>query len=347
MKRNGLWRASMIEVRGCCFHGETVKTVNNIVRFDPFKKSNADAHIFISHAHTDHLGGLGSKGRGYFTTGTMDILSLRGERGLRNFIPLKYGDRVKVGSLEVTVRNAGHMLGSAQYVIRGPESTIVYTGDINCRDMLTTNAAETMSCDILILETTYGSPYYVFPSLMETCTRIVDWTVEEILRKKLPVFKVYSSGKAQEVIKILNSFTNVPVVTHPTVTRVSEAYLKNGVELKYVDSTTDEGKELLRSRECAFITSVHGKKPDLENCSFAVATGWSVRFRINGVDAAFPLSSHADFTQLVDYVEDVKPKEVLTVHGFKENFARHLSKKLGVRARPLATVSQKPLRDFL
>ena len=337
----------MMETRVCWFNGVTITTMKNVVHIDPSTKSDTDAHIFISHAHSDHLGGLGSKGGGYFTTGTMDILSLRGERGIRNFSPLKYGDRVEVGGLEVIAHNAGHMLGSAQYEVRGPESTIVYTGDINYRDMLTTNAAETMSCDILILETTYGSPYYIFPSLMETCTRMVDWTIEEIRRKKMPVFSVYSAGKAQEVIKILNNFTNLPVVTHPSVTRVSEAYMKNGVELTYVDSTTEEGKELLRGRECAFIIPLHGKIPNFEDCSLAAATGWTVRFMMNRVDAAFPLSSHADFTQLVNYVEEVKPKEVLTVHGFKENFARYLSRKLGVRARPLVPVSQKPLREFL
>jgi len=328
-------------------NGVTITTMKNIVHFDPSRKSDADAHIFISHAHSDHLGSLGSKGRGYFTSGTMDILSLRGEIRIANFSPLKYGEKVEVDGLEVTAHNAGHMLGSAQYEIRGPESTIVYTGDINYRDMLTTNAAETISCDILILETTYGSPYYIFPSLIETCTMMVDWTIEEIRRKKMPVFSVYPVGKAQEVIKILNNFTNLPVVTHPSVTRVSEAYVKNGVELTYVDSTTEGGKELLRGRECAFIIPLHGEIPDFEACSLAAASGWAVRFRTNGVDAAFPLSSHADFINLVDYVKEVKPKEVFTVHGFKENFARYLSRKLGVRARPLVPVSQKPLREFL
>jgi len=347
MKFNGLWEVSIMKPRVCWFNGVTITTMKNILYFDPFTKSDTDANIFISHAHNDHLGGLRSQGRGYFTTGTMDILALRGERELKNFSPLKYDEKVEVDSLEVMAHNAGHMLGSAQYELRGLGSNIVYTGDINYRDMLTTNAAETISCDILILETTYGSPFYIFPSLMETCTRIINWIIGEIRRNKIPVFRVYSAGKAQEVIKIINNFTNLPVITHPSITRVNEAYVKNGVDLSYVDSTTDEGKELIRGQECVFITPQYSAIPDFKACSFAAATGWAVRFRMNNVDIAFPLSSHADFNQLVDYVEKVKPKEVFTVYGFKENFARYLSRKLGVNARPLIPMSQKSLGDFL
>ena len=271
------------------YNGVTIETVNDIVYFDPFKKSKTNAHFFISHAHSDHLGGLGSKGKGFLTTGTMDILSLKEKREFRNFSSLKFGERVKSGDLEILAHNAGHMLGSAQYEIRGSESTIVYTGDINYRNMMTTNAAETMSCDILIMETTYGNPYYIFPSLLEISTRIVKWTIEEINRKKMPIFNAYSAGKAQEVIKILNAFTTVPVVTHPSVTKVNEAYIKNGVKLTYIDSTTEEGKQLLQNGQCAFINPSRGNMSLFKDYSLAAVTGWAIRYRMKNVDAAFPL----------------------------------------------------------
>jgi putative mRNA 3-end processing factor len=321
--------------------------MKKFICFDPSRKRDPSTHFFISHAHSDHLGGLRSKGKGYLTSGTKDILSSRGEVGLANFSPLTYGDKVEIDGLEIIVHNAGHMLGSAQYEIKSPETTMVYTGDINYRDMLTTKAAETISCDILILEATYGNPRYIFPDPIETYAKMIYWTIDEIRRKNIPVFKVYSAGKAQEVIKILNNFTELPVITHPSVTRVSEAYVKNGVDLKYIDVTVEEGKEILQSRECAFIAPPRGTIPNLKRYSLAAATGWSMRFKMNDMDAVFPLSSHADFNQLVNCVEAVRPKEVFTVYGFKEFFARYLYSKLGVKARPLAPMRQKYLREFL
>jgi Cft2 family RNA processing exonuclease len=41
------------------------------------------------------------------------------------------------------------------------------------------------------------------------------------------------------------------------------------------------------------------------------------------VDAAIPLSDHADFQELLSLVRRASPKKVYTVHGFPE-FAAHL-----------------------
>src|SRR5436305_14591575 len=66
----------------------------------------------------------------------------------------------------------------------------------------------------------------------------------------------------------------------------------------------------------------------------AMISGWAVDpnaiYRYQ-VDAAFPLSDHADYTDLVRYVELVKPERVLTLHGFAAEFARDLRER-GVEA---------------
>lgn len=62
-------------------------------------------------------------------------------------------------------------------------------------------------------------------------------------------------------------------------------------------------------------------------------TGWAVdprtRYRY-GVDAAVPLSDHADWPELVEYVARAQPSVVYTVHGFPD-FAAHLREQ-GVEA---------------
>ncbi|MGC4071756.1 MAG: ATP-dependent DNA ligase [Nibricoccus sp.] len=56
-------------------------------------------------------------------------------------------------------------------------------------------------------------------------------------------------------------------------------------------------------------------------------TGWALDpgaiFRYQ-CDAAFPLSDHADYPDLLRFVELVAPKRVLTLHGFATEFARAL-----------------------
>jgi Cft2 family RNA processing exonuclease len=68
----------------------------------------------------------------------------------------------------------------------------------------------------------------------------------------------------------------------------------------------------------------------------AVLTGWAIdrgRRYFNGVDQAIPLSDHADFSELLEYVRKARPKKVYTVHGFAE-FVNSLRDK-GFDAEPL------------
>jgi len=60
------------------------------------------------------------------------------------------------------------------------------------------------------------------------------------------------------------------------------------------------------------------------------------------VDAAFPLSDHADYADLLRYVELVNPKRVLTLHGFAAEFARDLRDR-GMEAWALSQQNQLEL----
>lgn len=330
-------------------NGVVVATKTGYVLFDPGTKwSSRGSCSFISHAHSDHIGRLNSKADSYLTIETKDILSKvkYNVSGLDNCVALRYGDSAVVDDLDVVVHNSGHVLGSAQYEIRDSESSIVYTGDLNCREMLTTRAADHIACDTLILETTYGRPSYIFPSQSEIHADMINWAIDEIQNGKIPTFMVYSVGKAQEVVKIFNEFTNIPIVTSHSISRVNEAYEKNGVKLEYIDANSEAGREALK-QSCVWVITRGERSLTNNRCSFAIASGWALKFRMNSVDIAFPLSGHADFSQLVEYVTLTKPKEVFTTHGFKKEFANYLSRKLDIRAREIPPLKQSSLRAFI
>src|SRR5882724_8658640 len=74
----------------------------------------------------------------------------------------------------------------------------------------------------------------------------------------------------------------------------------------------------------------------------AMISGWAVDpnaiYRYQ-VDTAFPLSDHADYTDLIRYVELVRPRRVFTLHGFAAEFARDLRER-GVEAWALSEQNQ-------
>ena len=84
----------------------------------------------------------------------------------------------------------------------------------------------------------------------------------------------------------------------------------------------------------------------IERRRTAVLTGWAVdqgaRFKYRGVDAAFPLSDHADFPSLMRYAKQSGARQVFTVHGYADELAREL-KKVGIRAEPLKHYAQLEL----
>ena len=303
---------------------------------------------FVSHAHSDHVAGFESKTVNYSTIETKEIYSARGGTVL-DFKALKFGDTVDLDDIEVSAYNAGHMLGSTQYKIQTPETSILYSGDINCVDTLTTKAAKASSCDVLILEATYGHPFFVFPEREDLYLDIIKWVLKQVQNKRSPVFQAYSAGKAQEIVKLLNTFTEIPVVTHPTIAKVNTVYTKYGISLDFINSKNEEGKELIRKHQCVYVIPTSRSSLQIENAGWAIVTGWALKFKTAtyGIKAAFPLSSHADFIQLKNYVEEASPRKVYTVHGYKEEFANYIHEKLGINAKPLTPLHQRRLGNYL
>ena len=325
--------------------GVTLIYGRSVIRFDPDTTRN-HASSFISHSHGDHTAGFNSKGTISSTIETHDIYVRGYGKSVGNFNPIKYDCTSKIEDLEVIPHNAGHMLGSALFEVKTPESTIVYTGDLNTINTLTTSSAEPVQCDTLIIESTYGHPRYLFPPREDTYATIVKWAINELKTNKIPVFKLYPVGKSQEIIRLFNLFTKIPVVTHNNVTRFCDIHIKHGLKLEYFDESSDVGKELMHGRNCVYVVPMNWSSNNEEQYSKAIATGWAIKYRSSDANTAFPLSSHADFKELMNFVELTKAKQIFTVYGFKEAFSNILRHRLDVIARPIFPINQKTLGEF-
>ncbi len=298
---------------------------------------------FVSHAHGDHIG---RHDRTIATPATLALMRHRlGEPKRRKTEALPVGFREPFGLGEMTLElfAAGHVLGSAQLRVERDGRSVGYTGDFCAEPNHAAERAETMRCDVLLLESTFGHPRYVFPPKEEILAAVRAFVDETLSGGATPVLLGYALGKAQEILKFLAG-AGYRCAVHPVVHAVNRVYEEHGVALPNVRALPPEGPEPLE----VVVAPPHlARSPAMRGIRrrrTAVLTGWALdgnRF-FRGADAAFPLSDHADFPSLVRYAKATGASRVLTVHGFADDLAAALRKE-GIRAEPLRERAQLEL----
>jgi DNA ligase-1 len=219
----------------------------------------------------------------------------------------------------------------------------LYTGDFKLRRGLSAEACEPRRADILIMETTFGRPQYVFPPTNEVLQSVLRFCREALDNDETPVLLGYSLGKSQEILCGLGD-AGLPLMLHGNVFRLTQIYEQFGrcfPKYERYDSGTARGKVLL----CPPNVINSAMLRNLGRTRAAILTGWAVdpncRYRYQ-CDAAFPLSDHADFPDLLELVKRVQPRKVLTLHGFAADFAQTL-RELGYDAQALSEDEQMVL----
>ncbi len=274
----------------------------------------------ISHAHSDHTG---RHLKPVVTPNTLLLLS----DYLKNASPvvLPYGETMDTPAYSLTLHPAGHCLGSAQALIESKATgeRLLYTGDIKLRSSPTNEPLETVQADTLVIESTYGRPDYVFPSqerVLETAFRTLRAWLD---RGERPVVQGWRLGKAQEMLHHLLA-EGFDVVIEEGVYQGAEAYQQAGVDfpgrVSLFNGDWPEGTIALfpPGSRSKVLRDYRGKRT-------MELTGWAAsdnrRWR-SWADASLPYSDHADFNELVAYVEAVQPSLVYTVFGFPDLAAK-------------------------
>lgn len=298
---------------------------------------------FVSHAHSDHFARHGWTLCSPVTG--MLSRSRYGEGSLEVALMPDWKEVVVERGFELRLLPAGHILGSAMlHMTRLRDgATLLYTGDFKMRVGLSSEQAELIKADTLIMETTFGLPMYRFPASEKVIASVVAFVQETIEDRGIPVLLGYSLGKAQEVLAALNG-AGVPVMLHASMVKLTKVYEELGYELpgwRVFKADEAAGHALIFPPSAA--RSLVVKK--LKVCRTAMLSGWALtpgaKFRYQ-VDEVFPLSDHADYGELLDCVERVRPKLVYTVHGSTTEFARDLRER-GVEAWSLIASNQLEL----
>ncbi len=243
----------------------------------------------------------------------------------------------------LTLLPAGHVLGSAMPLLHVGNSSVLYTGDFKLRAGLSAEPCSPCHADILVMETTFGRPHYLFPPARDVLDGIIRFCHEAIANDEVPVLLGYSLGKSQEILAALHH-QNLPIMLADPVARLTRIYEALGISFPPHGPLAPA-----KARGHVVLAPPGGNVPALRRrlgpSRVAILSGWALdpgcRFR-HHADAAFPLSDHADFAELLEMVRLVAPRKVFTLHGFATDFAAHL-RRLGIEAWALEASDQLDL----
>ncbi|WP_297419548.1 MBL fold metallo-hydrolase [Thermococcus sp.] len=272
---------------------------------------------FQSHAHTDHF----VSGRVIFATKATKFLSHLRKGGF--YREIGFGKSFYLGDYKARLYPAGHMLGSAGIKLWLDNGTLFYTGDTKWFKLRTAEKSRFPRADFLIIEATFGVPSFTFPSPKEAEKKLVAFVEEALDRGERPVLYVNQTGKAQEVMKILDVH-DYTVRPSEEMVKVARVYSKFGIRFRNIASNGD-----------VVLHSYHS--PKVEN----PLNPWELT--VSGF-GGLKLSNHADFWELMRIIERVNPERVFTVYGFTREFARILEGMV-IEAHPIGVNS--PIDRFL
>ena len=283
---------------------------------------------FVSHAHADHFARHDSA---LCSEVTACLLHDRFRLAENRIEGIAFHAPVERAGFRLRLLPAGHISGSAMlHITRVKDgASLLYTGDFKTRRGRTAEPVSFLTADTLIMETTFGLPGYEFPSLMEIEASILRFVGDAFTDGEAPVLLGYSLGKAQEALALLTAH-GIPVLLHPTVAAMTVACRAAGVTT-LPEPLIFQGFPLPGHAIIAPPNAIRSKLlRGLKAKRTAMLTGWAMQpgsiYRY-GVDEVIPLSDHADHPGLLECIQRVRPKHVLTVHGYAKEFAAELRGK--------------------
>jgi putative mRNA 3-end processing factor len=296
----------------------------------------------ITHGHSDHA----RRGHGAVlaTAPTLDVMAVRygvNFAGARQ--PARFGETIGLGDAHVTLRPAGHVMGSAQVLIEVSGARIVVSGDYKRARDPTCPSFEPVACDIFITEATFGLPVYRHPPAEDEIAKLLHSL--KLFPERAHFVGAYSLGKAQRLVALLREAgCHDPVFVDQATMRLCAVYAAHGIDLgrllplEGAPAAALAGRIVIAppsSREALFAEAEHEPVTSF-------ASGWMrvrKRARSGGGELPLIISDHADWDELTRTAREIAPCELWITHG-EEAALVHWATAQGMRARPLS------IRDY-
>ena len=299
------------------------------------------ARAVITHGHADHA--RAGHDHVMATPETLAIMAARyGEDFAIGRQPVRYGETVNHNGVEVTLVPAGHVLGSAQAVVRWKGMTIVVSGDYKRRRDPTCPPFEPVPCDVFVTEATFGLPVFRHPDASDEVARLLK-SIEQF-PERTHLVGAYALGKAQRVIRLLREVGHDRTIyVHGAMQRLNQLYEDHGVDLgplEYAGERKGRNQlpgEIVMCPPSALASAWSRRFADPIS---AFCSGWMrvrARARQRAVELPLVISDHADWDELTETLDELHPSEVWITHGREEALLRWCELR-GQPARALALV---------
>jgi len=295
----------------------------------------------VTHFHSDHILELDKSIRdcaGIIATPiTIDILNVLGYKIPKSKdMRLEYNLPIRIESEIIELKPSEHVIGSAQVLVKLEDGMeIAYTGDFKNPG----KGTPILNPDVLIIEATYGKPGLRRPFKDEIEMLLGDYIRDHLIKGPVRIFGYH--GKLQEIMfKLREQGIDAPFIVSGKVEEITKLAIKYGLKIDNVhNSNSPEISEILKSNwYISFHHYLEFKKRIPTRATDFLVTGWEFRQPVRKLDERsyiIALSDHADFDELIYYIDN-SSAEIIVTDGGRKSYARELAeyvnKYLGKKA---------------
>ena len=306
------------------------------IYIDPHRKVSK---ALITHGHSDHA----RAGHKEYLCSAPSELILQQRLGKnRNITGIPFGETILINGVKFSFHPAGHIAGSAQIRVELKGEIWVISGDYKTENDGLIEPFELVPCHHFITECTFGLPVYRWENQRIVFQDINQWWQQNIQSGTTSVLIAYSLGKAQRLVKNVNSELG-PIFCYYTIHEMNQVYRTLGYDLPDTE-LIDESltKEELKN---ALLITPHASKEspwleEAESVSIASASGWLMtkkgRRRLAG-HKGFVLSDHCDWYGLIDVIKNTGAENIYPTHGPSDILSHYLNEE-GFNATPIESV---------
>ena len=271
----------------------------------------------ITHGHSDHA----RMGNTHYLAHDASEGTLRTRLGAGiDLQTLPYGETILRHGVTVSLHPAGHVLGSAQVRVEHKGEVWVASGDYKTEADGTCDPFEPVRCHTFITESTFGLPFYRWPSQAQLFAEINQWWRSNAAAGRASVLFCYSFGKAQRLLSGVDVSIG-PLIVHGAVEPLNQVYRAAGVVLPTTHLVSDGVTPAMIGQSLVLAPPSASGSTWMKRFgaySDAFASGWMLlrgARRRRGVDRGFVMSDHADWPGLQSAIKGTGAERVFVTHG--------------------------------
>lgn len=293
--------------------------------------SGAVDHAVVTHAHSDHA----RRGSKQYYCASSGVSLLKARLGQKiSATGVAYGEEFSLKAATVSFHPAGHILGSAQVRVEVSGEVWVASGDYKREPDPTCEPFEVVPCDVFVTEATFGTPGFVWKKESRQGEQIFRWWQKNAAQKKNSLLFAYSLGKTQRVLGLLEPWADRPIYCHSAATVLNDCYRAQGISLAETRCLSQVDHDRILQGELIIAPQAFLKSEQAqilgESFETAFASGWMAQGH-HGYDQGFLMSDHADWSDLLQTIEETKARRVYVQHRGNGALVKHL-KTLGLQA---------------